>query len=179
MGMEDFFASLPRGKDDKPLLFGMGPLTYDFHDIDGLYYMLDRRLSGCMILMWAKPMNPDITGHVTLDGKEITGYVLTDPSMVVLTPAVKGLTPMAVNVVTVFAASPCYNVTTLQEKLQIPIIPWRIPCLFPKTFSKMAHMAESHFRSNIPDWLIGVFNESGGFGEAVFHEVLVRGCLEA
>lgn len=77
MGMEDFFASLPRGKDDKPLLFGMGPLTYDFHDIDGLYYMLDRRLSGCMILMWAKSMNPDITGHVTLDGKEITGYVLT------------------------------------------------------------------------------------------------------
>lgn len=77
MGMEDFFAQLPRGKEDKPLLFGMGPLTYDFHDIDGLYFMLDRRLSGCMILMWAKPMNPGITGRITLDGKEIKKYVLT------------------------------------------------------------------------------------------------------
>lgn len=77
MGMEDFFAQLPTGKDDKPLLFGLGPLTYDFHDIDGLYYMLDRRLSGCLILMWAKQMNPDVIGHVTLDGREIPGYVLT------------------------------------------------------------------------------------------------------
>ena len=63
--------------------------------------------------------------------------------------------------------------------LQIPIISWRIPCLFPKTFSKMAHMAESHFRGNIPDRFIGVFNKGSGFGEAVFHEVFVRGCLEA
>lgn len=77
MGMEDFFAQLPREKEDKPLLFGMGPLTYDFHDIDGLYFMLDRRLSGCLILMWAKPMNPDVVGRITLDGKEITKYVLT------------------------------------------------------------------------------------------------------
>lgn len=77
MGMEDFFSQLPREKEDKPLLFGMGPLTYDFHDIDGLYFMLDRRLSGCMILMWAKPMNPDVVGRITLDGKEIKRYVLT------------------------------------------------------------------------------------------------------
>lgn len=77
MGMEDFFVQLPRGKEDKPLLFGMGPLTYDFHDIDGLYFMLDRRLSGCMLLMWAKPMNPDAAGRITLDGKEIKNYVLT------------------------------------------------------------------------------------------------------
>ncbi|OUP82922.1 hypothetical protein B5F07_12175 [Lachnoclostridium sp. An169] len=77
MGMEDFFASLPTGKEDKPLLFGIGPLTYDFHDVDGLYYMLDRRLSGCMIMMWSKQMNPEIRGKVTLDGKEIRGSVLT------------------------------------------------------------------------------------------------------
>ena len=77
MGMEDFFARLPRGKEDKPLLFGMGPLTFDFHDIDGLYFMLDRRLSGCLILMWAKPMNPEISGKITLEGKEIKKYVLT------------------------------------------------------------------------------------------------------
>lgn len=75
MGMEDFFAQLPRGKDDKPLLFGMEPLIYDFHDIDGLYYMLDQKLSGCLILMWAKPMNPAIRGFVTLNGREIGGWV--------------------------------------------------------------------------------------------------------
>jgi len=76
MGMEEFFASLPRGKEDKPLLFGAGPLVYDFHDIDGLYFMLDRKLSGCMILMWAKPMDPSVEGRVTLDGKPVENYVL-------------------------------------------------------------------------------------------------------
>lgn len=75
--MEDFFAQLPKGKEDNPLLFGMGPLVYDFHDIDGLYFMLDRRLSGCMILMWAKQMNPEISGRITLDGRGIENYVLT------------------------------------------------------------------------------------------------------
>ena len=39
MGMEDFWEQLPTGKEDKPLLFEMGPLEYDFHDIDGLYFM--------------------------------------------------------------------------------------------------------------------------------------------
>lgn len=75
--MQDFFAKLPRGKEDKPLLFGLGELTYDFHDIDGLYFMLDRRLSGCLLLMWAKPMDPEMPGKITLDGKEIKNYVLT------------------------------------------------------------------------------------------------------
>lgn len=76
MSQTDFFAQLPRGKEDKPLLFAMGPLTYDFHDVDGLYFMLDRKLSGCLIMMWAKPMNPDLKGRVLLDGREIKGYVL-------------------------------------------------------------------------------------------------------
>ena len=69
MGMEDFFASLPTGKSDAPLLFGMGPLVYDFHDVDGLYYMLDHRLGGCLILMWSKPMNASVTGKVSVDEK--------------------------------------------------------------------------------------------------------------
>ena len=76
MGMEDFFASLPRGKEDKPLLFGMGPLTYDLHDVDGLYFMLDEKLSGCLIMMWAKPMNRQVEGHITFDGEIIEKYVL-------------------------------------------------------------------------------------------------------
>lgn len=78
-----------------------------------------------------------------------------------------------------YASRELSSVTTLQEKSQLPIISWRVPCLFPETFSKMAHMAESHFRGNLSDRFIGVFNEGSGFGEAVFHEVLVRGCLEA
>lgn len=76
MGMEEFFAQLPRGKEDKPLLLEMGPSVYDFHDIDGLYFMLDRNLSGCLIMMWAKPMNPEAAGRITLDGKEIPRYVI-------------------------------------------------------------------------------------------------------
>lgn len=76
MGMEDFFASLPRGKEDAPLLFAMGPLEYDFHDVDGLYYMLDRRLGGCLIMMWAKPMDDSVTGQVSVDGKPLEGSVL-------------------------------------------------------------------------------------------------------
>ncbi|HHV10775.1 MAG TPA: hypothetical protein GXX75_10925 [Clostridiales bacterium] len=76
MDQNDFFAQLPRGKEDKPLLFGMGPLVYDFHDTDGLYYMLDRDFSGCMLMMFAKPMDPSIEGQVTLDGKPLPRYVL-------------------------------------------------------------------------------------------------------
>ena len=74
--MENFWEQLPTGKNDRPLLFEMGPLEYDFHEIDGLYYMLDRRLSGCLLLMWSKPMNPDVTGTVTLDGKTVPDCTL-------------------------------------------------------------------------------------------------------
>lgn len=81
MGMEEFFSSLPMGKEDAPLLFGIGPLVYDFHDVDGLYYMLDRRLGGCLIMMWAKQMDDSVTGKVTVDGKEIRGSVLTSMDM--------------------------------------------------------------------------------------------------
>ena len=76
MPREEFFASLPTGKEDKPLLFGTGPLIYDFHDIDGLFFMLDRQLSGCLILMWAKQMDASVQGRITLDGKPIENYVL-------------------------------------------------------------------------------------------------------
>lgn len=80
--MNQFFASLPRGKEDKPLLFAMGPLVYDFHDIDGLYYMLDQKLGGCLLMMWAKPMDPAFEGRVTLDGQEVRGSVLQPMAVV-------------------------------------------------------------------------------------------------
>ena len=63
MDAQEFFAQLPRGKEDKPLLFGFGPLEYNKDDIDGLYYMLDRDFSGCLLLNFAKPMNPEIQGR--------------------------------------------------------------------------------------------------------------------
>ena len=82
MDMAEYFASLPRGKEDKPILLPMSDMVYDFHDIDGLYFMLDRRLSGCMLFMWSKPMNGDISGRVTVDGREISGTVIE--SMVIM-----------------------------------------------------------------------------------------------
>ena len=76
MDAADFFANLPRGKEDIPLLFTFGPLSYDFHEIDGLYAMLDKDFSGCVMLTFAKPMNDTIRGRVTLDGKEVAHHYL-------------------------------------------------------------------------------------------------------
>lgn len=73
--MDNYLAQLPTGKKDRPLLLEMGEPEYDFHDIDGLYFMLDRKLSGCFLMMWSKPMNPDIAGTVTLDGFRVEGAV--------------------------------------------------------------------------------------------------------
>ena len=78
--MENMFANLPMGKEDKPLLLAMGPLVYDYHDVDGLYYMLDRRLSGCMIFLWSKQMNPEIKGQVTINKMPVCNTVVTSMS---------------------------------------------------------------------------------------------------
>lgn len=75
MGMEDAIGQILTAKDQKPMLFEIGPLEYDFHDIDGLYYMLDRKLSGCLLLMWTKPMDPNAEGTVLLDGVPVDGCV--------------------------------------------------------------------------------------------------------
>ena len=71
MDMQDFFAGIPRGKEDAPLLFSWGNIIYDHHDIDGLYTMLDQEFSGCVILNFSKPMNPDIVGRAEIDGIEV------------------------------------------------------------------------------------------------------------
>ena len=46
-------------------------LTYDVDDIDGKWYMLEHRFSGCLVLRFTKKMNEDIYGHVTCNGKEL------------------------------------------------------------------------------------------------------------
>ena len=76
MDMQEFFANLPRGKEDKPLLLAFGDIPYNCDDVDGLYYMLDRDFSGCAVLNFAKPMDPDIPGRATLDGVELPKCVL-------------------------------------------------------------------------------------------------------
>lgn len=76
MDPQEFFANLPRGKEDKPLLFSFGPITYNHHDIDGLYSMLDKDFSGCILMNFAKPMNDKVKGTVTLDGQTVKHHCL-------------------------------------------------------------------------------------------------------
>ncbi len=76
MDPQDFFAKLPRGKDDKPMLLTFAPAEYSRTDIDGLYYMLDRDFSGCMILPFSKDMNPAIQGTASIDGRPLPPCVL-------------------------------------------------------------------------------------------------------
>lgn len=71
-----FFANIPRGKEDKPLLIAFGPIVYDFHETDGLYAMLDKDLSGCVVLCFVKPMDDSVRGKVTLNGCEIKNHYL-------------------------------------------------------------------------------------------------------
>lgn len=75
MGMEEAIGQILVAKDQKPMLFELGPLEYDFHDIDGLYFMLDQKLSGCLLLMWTKPMDPKVEGTVLLDGVPVEGCI--------------------------------------------------------------------------------------------------------
>lgn len=78
MAQENPLANLPTGKEDRPICFGMTrePFVYDMHDIDGLMYMLDHALSGCLVLTWAKQMDPSVPGRIRVDGRAVEHYVL-------------------------------------------------------------------------------------------------------
>jgi len=76
MDETDFFAQLPTGKTDKPLLFAFGPLEYSRTDIDSLYYMLDREFSGCLMMGFAKPMDTSVQGWASIDGERLPQPVL-------------------------------------------------------------------------------------------------------
>lgn len=76
MDETDFGAQFLTGKDDKPALFAFGPLEYNRSDIDGLYYMLDRDLSGCLVLGFTKPMDPAVRGCAALSGEPLPSPVL-------------------------------------------------------------------------------------------------------
>ncbi len=82
MDDKELFVQLPHGKRDKPLLLSTGPITYNRDDVDGLYYMLNRDFSGCLLLTFTKPMDPDIAGWASLDGELLPSCVLKRmPSM--------------------------------------------------------------------------------------------------
>ncbi len=76
MDAKEVLAQFPHGKEDKPLLFSAGPITYNRDDVDGLYYMLNRDFSGCLLLTFTKPMDPVIAGWASLDGERLPSCVL-------------------------------------------------------------------------------------------------------
>ena len=76
MELHEILASLPRGKEDKPLCLPTDDLVFDPCNIDGAYYNLDPAASGCVILMFSKAMDPSIFGRATLDGVPLPKCVL-------------------------------------------------------------------------------------------------------
>lgn len=75
--MSTGFENIPRGKDDKPFLL-MDPttqMTYDINNIDGMYYMLDKKFQGCLVLPFSKAIDLEKGGRVTVDGKEAYYFI--------------------------------------------------------------------------------------------------------
>lgn len=65
---------IPNGPEDKPFIFltqyGDSVITYDIHDKDGHFYMLDHDFEGCTELAFSKPVLPE-SGKVMLDGEPV------------------------------------------------------------------------------------------------------------
>lgn len=57
------------------------PLEFNYQEVDGMFYMLDRDISGCLTLPCMKPMNESVTGTVTLAGVPIKGCMLKHPAV--------------------------------------------------------------------------------------------------
>ena len=76
MELHEILASLPRGKEDKPLCMPTGELVFDPWNIDGPYGHLDPEASGCIVLMFSKAMDPAFAGKAFLDGVALPKCVL-------------------------------------------------------------------------------------------------------
>lgn len=72
MSEQDFWAAIPHGKNDPPmLLWDMSkPLPYDFNDPDSQYVMFNRELEGCFALPFSKAMEME-PGTASVDGHEL------------------------------------------------------------------------------------------------------------
>ena len=64
--------------DDLPrlMLDPARPLIYNVDDTDGIYFMINRRLSGCAALFFSRPMSKN-AGWATLDGKPLPAFMET------------------------------------------------------------------------------------------------------
>lgn len=71
MDLQELFASLPRGLEDKPIAMPTDDLVFDPDNIDGRYFELTPEAAGCVVLMFSKPMDPGIPGRATLDGVQL------------------------------------------------------------------------------------------------------------
>ncbi len=76
MELNELFATLPRGKGDKPILLPTDDLVFDPDNIDGRYFTLDPAASGCVVLMFSKPMDPAVPGRASLDGQPLPRCIL-------------------------------------------------------------------------------------------------------
>ena len=63
MNEQEFYDSIPDGKNDRPMLLcdPSKPIEYDINDIDGTYFMLCRDFSGCVAMPFSKRMREDWT----------------------------------------------------------------------------------------------------------------------
>lgn len=72
MSEQNFWESIPHGKNDPPmLLWDMSKsMPYDFNDLDTQYVMFNRDLEGCIALPFTKLMSP-IPGKAFVNGKPL------------------------------------------------------------------------------------------------------------
>lgn len=77
----DFLTSIPRGKEDKPMLLMQEQrLLFNVDEKDGQLAMLDRDFVGSAVATFSKTMDPIVQGRVTLNGQEVA-YTLKPMSI--------------------------------------------------------------------------------------------------
>ena len=82
MNEQEFYDSIPDGKNDRPMLLcdPSKPIEYDINDIDGTYFMLCRDFSGCVAMPFSKQMREDIPGKALIDGEPTYAVVRKLPA---------------------------------------------------------------------------------------------------
>ena len=73
MNEQDFWSSIPHGKNDPPMLLhdASKAMYYDFNDLDNQLVMFNRELEGCVIFPFTKPMDNGVRGIATVDGQAV------------------------------------------------------------------------------------------------------------
>ncbi|MGN0432963.1 MAG: glycoside hydrolase family 3 N-terminal domain-containing protein [Bilifractor sp.] len=78
MNEQDFWASIPHGKNDPPMLLWdiTKPMPYDFNEPDSQYVMFNRELAGCIAVPFTKRMT-SAGGETSVDGKPVSSRICT------------------------------------------------------------------------------------------------------